>query len=159
MLALNATIEAARAGESGKGFAVVASEVKTLAGQTTKATEEIGRQIAEMQAATAAAVKAIRGIGTTVERSSEIAAAIAAAVEEQDATTREIARNVAEAASGTGEVSAQVERVTSGVGETTEALRNLRSGANGVARQGEVLRAELSELVARLRSEGGKGAA
>jgi methyl-accepting chemotaxis protein len=41
LLALNATIEAARAGEAGKGFSVVAGEVKSLATQTSKATEEI----------------------------------------------------------------------------------------------------------------------
>ena len=51
LLALNATIEAARAGEAGRGFAVVASEVKTLAGQTAKATEEISRQVSGIQAA------------------------------------------------------------------------------------------------------------
>jgi methyl-accepting chemotaxis protein len=152
LLALNATIEAARAGEAGKGFAVVASEVKSLAGQTAKATEEISRQIAEMQAATTHAVGAIRNIATTVDQSSEIAAAIAAAVEEQGAATREIARNVNEAASGTTEMSRQTEGVSVGVSETTGALRDLREGALGVAKQGETLQSEVSRLVAQLRA-------
>ena len=94
LLALNATIEAARAGEAGKGFAVVAQEVKALAAQTAKATDEIASQIAGMQTATEESVGAIKAIGGTIAKTSEISAAIAAAVEEQGAATMEIARNV-----------------------------------------------------------------
>jgi methyl-accepting chemotaxis protein len=72
LLALNATIEAARAGDAGKGFAVVASEVKSLASETGKATEEITRQIAAIQAATNNVVEAIKGIGSTIGRVNEI---------------------------------------------------------------------------------------
>lgn len=52
LLALNATIEAARAGEAGKGFAVVTSEIKSLANQTTEATEQIKGNIDWIQGAT-----------------------------------------------------------------------------------------------------------
>jgi methyl-accepting chemotaxis protein len=115
LLALNATIEAARAGDAGKGFAVVASEVKSLAVQTSKATEEIGLQIRAIQDATDGTVEAIGAIGGVIHRVSEISTAIATAVEEQGAATKEISRSVQQAAQGTNEVSSNMSGVSGAV--------------------------------------------
>ncbi len=108
LLALNATIEAARAGEAGKGFAVVASEVKSLASQTGRATEEIGTQITQIQAATKAAVEAIKAIAVSIEEVSSIATSIASAVEQQGAATAEIARNVQQTATAALDVTTNI---------------------------------------------------
>ncbi|MCM5554004.1 methyl-accepting chemotaxis protein [Pleomorphomonas sp. NRK KF1] len=116
LLALNATIEAARAGDAGKGFAVVASEVKLLADQTAKATEEIGRKIAEVQSATTLAVESISHIVETIDRIQHTSEAIAGAVEEQGAATGEIAQNTQRAAAGTADVTQTI----TGVGAAAE---------------------------------------
>ena len=77
LLALNATIEAARAGDAGRGFAVVAHEVKALAGQTAKATAEIGQNVGLIQASTRNAVDAVREIGNAVREINEVTSNIA----------------------------------------------------------------------------------
>jgi methyl-accepting chemotaxis protein len=148
LLALNATIEAARAGEAGRGFAVVASEVKSLATQTAKATEDIARQIAQIQTATNEAVSAIQGIGATIGEISEIAAAIAVAVEEQGSATQEIARNVQQAAVGTQEVTSNISGVSNGANGTGTTAANVLRAAGKLAQQADELRGEVGRYIA-----------
>jgi methyl-accepting chemotaxis protein len=150
LLALNATIEAARAGEMGKGFAVVASEVKSLATQTGRATEEIGGQIAAIQAATIRAAEAIQGIASTVQQVNEIAGSIASAVVEQSAATQEIARSVEQVSSSTVAVTKSMEKVTTAVGKNGEGAVTVKESATVLSRDSETLSGEVKEFLGAL---------
>mgnify|MGYP003650957941 CR=1 FL=1 len=152
LLALNATIEAARAGDAGKGFAVVASEVKNLANQTAKATDEISQQIADIQAETQDAVRAIQSITSTISEMSEISSTIASAVEEQGAATSEIARNVEQASTGTQEVTSNIIEVTHSAGETGTAATQVTSVASSLNTQADHLKQQVEKFLEGVRA-------
>ena len=90
ILALNAAVEAARAGEQGRGFAVVASEVRSLAQRSAQAAKEIKSLIDTSVSKVESGSKLVADAGSTmqeivssVQRVSEMIAAITSSAVDQ----------------------------------------------------------------------------
>jgi methyl-accepting chemotaxis protein len=147
LLALNATIEAARAGDAGKGFAVVAGEVKSLATQTSQATDDIAKRIEAVQSTTALATQTIAKVTQVVGTINDISAALAAAVEQQSAATQEIARNVQTASDATKSVDTRIQDVAGLIGKTDTAAQSVLDEAGELAKQTDLVRREIDDYL------------
>ncbi|MFV0287240.1 MAG: methyl-accepting chemotaxis protein, partial [Demequina sp.] len=119
----------------------VAGEVKDLAQETAKATEEVARRVAAIQADTGGAVEAIEEISLIVKQINDFQMTIASAVEEQTATTGEMSRGVAEAASGSGDIASNISSVAQSAADSAQVLDQIGASVN-----------ELAELSSKLRT-------
>ena len=117
LLALNAAIEAARAGEQGRGFAVVADEVRSLAGSSKQASDQISSLLDELHSvsdsvmqniehntkqsqvvleATDCATQTSQGLGEKIKQVEGLSTSVASAAEQQTASLAEVSKKVEE---------------------------------------------------------------
>ena len=147
LLAVNAAIEAAKAGEHGKGFGVVAQEVKSLAGQSRQATNQVRTILGDIQKATGAAVMATEEGARAVEAGTRQTEAAGGAIQALVASAAESAQAATQIAVSSQQQLVGVDQVAGAMASITQAsTQNVAS-----ARQMEAAAHNLSELGQRIK--------
>ena len=152
LLALNATIEAARAGEAGRGFAVVAQEVKQLAGQATRATDQIRTLAGDSQSRADGAKDALAHISTMVNDLAGAAQAIRAQVEHQRQTAAAIEEAARETAASAVDMADEVGEMGRAVNETEALSGEVSAAASSLSHTAQALASATDRFIRELKA-------
>ena len=152
LLALNATIEAARAGDAGKGFAVVANEVKNLANQTNSATEDIQKQIANIQGISSDVTGALSAIKEEVLKIDQFSTELTDSINEQSAATEEITRNMSNASAGVEEINTGVSEIVTATSSADSSSKEVETAASGLSTEAKKLSDQIKGFLDNIRA-------
>lgn len=144
LLALNATIEAEHAGEAGRGFAVVALEVKTLAAQTSEATEKISAHVASMQKAVNEVVQKVSESRSTMQEVKSASDAIAETLNEQTNTIYDIESVIRFTDESAKDVATAFDTLTGNMDEACSLATDVQMQSMTMESDAEMLRGALS---------------
>jgi urea transport system substrate-binding protein len=139
LLALNATIEAERAGHAGAGFAVVAAEVKTLVGETERATADIERWTGEIRNSSERTAGSMGAIGKAMRDVDGLVHAVVDAMQQQGQASRDIAQGVRTTESETRGMLTAIKEVEAAADKAQAEAGAVESAGEGLARQSDAL--------------------
>ena len=126
--------------------------MKALATQTSKATEDISKQISAIQNTTTASVSGIHDILTVIGELESASTEIASAIEQQGCATQQISSSIQNAASSVTEVDSNIQGVNDAAQEAGVTANRMRSASETLHKQSEILRNEVMSFLSDVRA-------